>query len=76
MKSIDVIVVTDFEGFIKPIRFRVEEDGEYQVVRVKRLLFVDKLRDYLVYKVECSVNCILKKIELRFYNSECKWYLM
>lgn len=38
MYEADVIVVTDREGNMRPLRFRIEENDEQVVIRVKSFL--------------------------------------
>lgn len=49
MYAADVIVVTDREGNMRPLRFRIEENDEQVVIRVKNFFGAIKLRDREIY---------------------------
>lgn len=74
MYEADVIVVTDKEGNMRPLRFRIEENDEQVVIRVKNFFDPIKLRDREIYNCECSINNVMKMAELFFYPEEKRWY--
>lgn len=74
MYEADVIVVTDKEGNMKPLRVRIEENDEQVVIRVKDFFGAIKLKDRYIYNCECSINNMMKTIKLFFYPEQNKWY--
>lgn len=74
MYEADVIVVTDKEGNMRPLRFRIEENDEQIVIRVKNFFGAIKLRDREIYNCECSINNMMRMAKLFFYPEEKKWY--
>ena len=74
MYEADVIVATDKKGNMRPLRFRIEENDEHIVIRVKNFFGAIKLRDREIYNCGCSINNVMKMAKLFFYPEEKRWY--
>lgn len=75
---IDVLTWTDKDGNIHPIRFRITEEDEYKVIKVK-VLSSEKIKQagqyIIIYKCQSIIDYIEKVFELRYIVMEHKWVL-
>lgn len=77
---IDVITYTDFDGRMKPLRFRVvDKTGETTIINVNRIKSIDiqviKRAKVNVYICECIVDGFVRDYKLKFYRSDTNWTL-
>ena len=75
MKPIEMIAWFDLPGTLRPIRFR----HEGTVVKVGQIVKVteEKLAGnrMRVYECQSEIHGQLKRFELKYEMSTCKWYL-
>lgn len=79
-KPVDMVCWTDKAGIVKPVRFRItDEDQGELVIKVDRLIATDleKLNGnkMYVYKCQSCINGVQKIIELKYELDTCKWML-
>ena len=79
--SQDVEMVAYFkkDGNISPIKFRLEEESKYQVIKIGRVICSEltKLCGNKVWTFTCSANIdnIEKIFEIKYFLNDCKWLL-
>jgi hypothetical protein len=79
-RPIEVVSYTDDKGAIRPIRFRMQVDDEpMQVIKVDKILVKDteKLAGNImfVYKCQSLIDDVMKRFEIKYELSTCKWML-
>ncbi len=78
-KPIDMIAWFEKNGQIHPIRFKITEDEEQQVIRVEAVQSVnlEKLAGNPMYVFNCQshINGLLKVYQLKYEVRTCKWVL-
>ena len=75
MKKIEMIADHLVDGSIRPIRFRIIEDDQSNVVKIERLIHENKLKDKNEYKCEVIINEIKRVVILLFKKDSTTWYL-
>lgn len=64
---------------VRPIRFRIEENEELKVVKIKKIMSKVKVkvagRDLLTFTCMVSIGDIDKICEVRFDKASIIWYL-
>lgn len=85
MKSFpaEVITVTDKEGKMKPIKFRlIDENGETKVFKVEGIVqsdliapFIDPSNKHMKYIFRVLINDAARDVELLYYFESMKWKL-
>ncbi|MGI6372016.1 MAG: hypothetical protein ACOX1R_02300 [Caldicoprobacterales bacterium] len=79
-RKIDMIVCTDVEGNMRPIRFRLEtSDGSRVVINVKRSM-VKNIRDFRGHKTirficQSIINNTLVNYEVTYETRTMRWLL-
>jgi hypothetical protein len=79
-KPIEMVAWTDTKGNINPVRFKiVNEDESYSVIKIDRVLYVDKERlagnHMLLFKCQSVINGAEKLYEIKYELSTCMWML-
>ena len=79
-KSIEMVAVTDKDGTIKPIRFRIiTENEEMQVIKIKGLRQTEdiKIGNDKARKFTCLIelNERQRLCEITYILASSKWYL-
>lgn len=78
-KEIEMIAYFKDDGKINPIKFRLEEDGKYQVVKIEKIVSIDlqKLCGNKMWVFTCSgvINGEEKIFEIKFDIQQSKWIL-
>ncbi|MEG0296826.1 MAG: hypothetical protein RR620_08900 [Clostridium sp.] len=78
-KEVEVIAWFDKEGTVKPIKVRLEENDEIQVIAIKNILKkeYEKLAGNHMWKLTCSsdIDGVQKNFVLKFELMTSKWYL-
>ncbi|EKQ56409.1 MULTISPECIES: hypothetical protein [unclassified Clostridium] len=74
-KSIEVVAYFDTDGRIKPIKFRIEENDGYKVIKISKIISTDLENKMLVFR--CSSVIGEKEIifELKYDPENCTWIL-
>lgn len=75
MTKIEMIADHLVDGSIRPIRFRIIENEQINVVKIERLIHENKLKDKNEYKCEVIVNEIKRVVILQFQKDSTTWYL-
>lgn len=75
MKEIEMIADHLVDGSIRPIRFRIIENEQINVVKIERLIHENKLKDKNEYKCEVIINEIKRVVILLFKKDSTTWYL-
>ncbi len=78
-KPIEMIAWFEKDGKVHPIKFRLKEDDQNQVIPIERIRCVklEKLAGNQMYVFECEshFNNILKIFEIKYEMDTCKWML-
>lgn len=75
-RSIDVIVSSDFNGELTPIRFRVDrKDGSQAVVNIDKVISRKEERVAGCPTILFTCEASGKSCELKFDKETCKWML-
>lgn len=78
-KNIDMISWTSRDGAVRPVRFRMEENGEAVVIRVDRILQTDKNKHggtvTLCFRCSSIIDGIEKIYELTCSCENQRWLL-
>lgn len=76
----EVITITDFEGNMKPIKFRINENDELHVIKIDKINKVDKVMPrgkrepiYTAYYCMCNINDCMREIKLIFDTISYRW---
>lgn len=78
-KEIDIITVFEKSGYIKPIKFRLEDEDSTKVIKVDKVLdcvssnFAGE--NLLIYKCQSLIGDSIKLFEIKYEKRTCKWYL-
>jgi hypothetical protein len=80
VKPIEMNSVTDLEGIIRPIRFRIAgKDEELHVIKVLKIYKIEELRISgvmtRVYTCEVQIEDSIRICELRYRLDTTKWDL-
>ncbi|MDD7793705.1 hypothetical protein [Clostridium sp. 'White wine YQ'] len=78
-KLCNVICSFKENGEVRPHRIKIEENDEYKVLEVKKIIYKDeeKINGAWIKSFTCQseINGYERMFELRFNKSECLWYL-
>lgn len=78
-KKIEMIAYFKKDGNINPIRFRIEEEGKCQVIKIGKIISTDleKLCGNKMWVFTCSaiIENIEKIFELKYDVEKCSWLL-
>ena len=78
-KKIEMIAYFEKDGKIKPMKFRIEEDDKWQVIKIGKIISTDleKLCGNRMWVFTCSaVVCGVEKVfELKYDLEGCRWVL-
>lgn len=76
-RSVEVIAHFDKKGIINPIKIKLEEDDETNVIKVVRVVKRDyeKLAGNHMWKLTCIslINGIERQYVLKYDLMDCKW---
>lgn len=78
-KKIEMIAYFKKDGKINPIKFRIEEDNKYQVIKIGKIISTDleKLCSNKMWVFICSavIGEVEKVFELKYDVDGCSWLL-
>ncbi|MDF2884247.1 MAG: hypothetical protein K0R54_4814 [Clostridiaceae bacterium] len=78
-KEIEMIAYFKSGGKIAPIKFRIEEDNKWKVIKVDRIISMDleKLcgNKLLVYTCSAVIEGTERIFEIKYDIEKCKWIL-
>ena len=78
-KPIEMIAWFEKDGKVHPIKFRLKEDDQNQVIPIERIRCVklEKLGGNQMYVFECESHFkgIMKIYEIKYEMDTCKWML-
>lgn len=78
-KPCDVVSSTDIKGNITPHRIRLEENNEFIVIKIQKIVSKELLKlagkEYLCYTCQGLFHNVIKVFELRFCKSDYLWTL-
>lgn len=78
-KPIDVIAIFKRKELPMPIRVRMEVDGQEVVVKVERIIKVEKVKSVgkgeIVYTCQSRINSVDRMYELKFLLDTIEWSL-
>ena len=78
-KRIEMIAYFKKDGKINPIKFRIEEDNKYQVIKIGKIISTDleKLWGNKMWVFTCSavIGEVEKVFELKYDVDGCSWLL-
>jgi hypothetical protein len=78
-KDIEMIAYFKKNGNMEPLRFRIEEDNKYKVIKIDRILEQKCERfcgnKMLVFTCISLINGIEKIFEIKYDIENCNWIL-
>jgi len=78
-KPVHMIAVFDEDGAPIPLRFRIEEDGVLQVIKVDKVVSSESIRpagmDAFVFRCQSEIRGVLKQYELVYRVKPHQWEL-
>lgn len=78
-KDIEMIAYFKSHGDIEPIRFRIEEDDKFQVIKIDKILdrSLEKLcgNKMIVFRCSAFINNMEKILEVKYDIEKCRWIL-
>lgn len=79
-KPIEIVTVTNENGIITPIKFKVkDEEGASVIIKIDRILFSEKEKlagnIMLLYRCKSLIGDVEKIYEIKYELSSCKWLL-
>lgn len=78
-KSIEMIAYFKSDGMINPIKFRMQEDNSYEVIKINKIISTDieKLcgNKMMVFTCSAFINNTEKIFEIKYDVDKCKWML-
>lgn len=79
-QPIEVISYTDNKGNIRPLRFRVQGEGEpLRVIKIDKIILkeMEKLagNPMLIFKCQSLINNMIRPFEIKYDLKTCKWML-
>lgn len=78
-KVIEMIGYFNKDGLIKPIRFRMEEEDNIEVIRINHIINIkeEKLcgNNMVIYTCSANINGSERIFELKYDIGKCKWML-
>ena len=77
---IEMVSYTDKQGYIKPIRFRMQvEDEPMQVIKIDKVIVKETEKFagniMIVYKCQSLIDGFIKLFEIKYEIATCKWIL-
>jgi hypothetical protein len=78
-KDIEVIAYFKKNGNLEPLKFRVEEDNKYKIIKIDRIVEQKYERfcgnKMLVFTCISLINSIEKIFEIKYDIENCNWIL-
>lgn len=79
MKNIDMICTFDVKGDIRPVRFRIIENDNNEVIKINRIVSKEKQKftGKLIWVYDCQsiINGIDRRYQIIYYIDNCQWIL-
>lgn len=77
---IEVVSYTDNKGYIKPIRFRMQIDGEHmRVIKIDKIICKDTEKlagnSMIIYKCQSLIDNVIRQFEIKYEINTCRWIL-
>ena len=74
-KEIEVIAYFDSDGKIKPLRFRIEEDDIYKVIKIENVISTQLQDKKLVLNCSSTIGNSEKIFEIKYDTEKFTWIL-
>lgn len=78
-KPIDMVASFDKKGIATPIKFRIEENDSYHVIKIDKVINRKSERlagnPMLIYTCQGEVHNYEKIFEIKYDVSSCRWIL-
>ena len=78
-KNIEMIAYFKSDGMINPIRFRVEEESRWEVIKINKIISTDTEKlcgnKMMVFTCSAFINNSEKIFELKYDVEKCRWIL-
>ena len=78
-KPIKMIAAFDEKGVPVPIRFKVEEDGEWNLIKIDKIISTETVRpagmDTLLFRCQSEIRGVLRQYELAYRIKPHQWEL-
>ena len=78
-KPVKMVAVFDEQGFPMPIRFRIEEEGIWQTIKIGQVISTETIRpagmDALVFLCQSEIQGFMKQYELIYRVKPHQWEL-
>ena len=74
-KKIEVVAYFDIDGSIKPIKFRLEEDDTYKVIKIEKVISTQLEDKMLVFNCSTSLGEREKIFEIKYDAEKFTWVL-
>ncbi len=74
-KEIEVIAYFDSDGRIKPLKFRIEEDGSYPIIKISKIISASIENRMIVFNCNSVIGEVEKIFEIKYDIENCTWIL-
>ena len=78
-KNIEMIAYFKGDGMINPIRFRLEEEGRLEVIKINKIISTDMEKfcgnKMMVFTCSAFINNTEKIFEIKYDVEKCRWML-
>ena len=78
-KPIKMIAAFDEKGTPIPLRFKIEEDGVWRIIKIDKIISTEAVRpagmDALIFRCQSEIRGVLKQYELVYRIKLHQWEL-
>jgi hypothetical protein len=74
-KKIEVIAYFDIDGSIKPIKFRIEENDTYKVIKIEKIISTQLEDRILIFKCSSIISDREVIFEIKYDIENFTWIL-
>ena len=74
-KQIDIVAYFDIDGSIKPLKFRLEEDDTYKVIKIEKVISTQLEDKMLIFKCSTTIGEREKVFEIKYDIENFTWAL-
>ena len=74
-KEIEIVAYFDIDGSIKPLKFRLEEDDTYKVIKIEKVISTQLEDKMLIFKCSTTIGEREKVFEIKYDIENFTWVL-
>lgn len=74
-KKIEVVAYFDIDGSIKPIKFRIEENDTYKVIKIEKVISTQLEDKVLIFKCNSTIGDREIIFEIKYDIEKFTWLL-